>query len=606
MLCYATLCCVVVICRWKNNIERKAKFRSLLKDGNYRGTDDKHQQRALYCQVSLSIASNVRSHFERFVKGNRGVVRVSFVPHENVIEDTIRQTSPGDHAQRILAYLHSSDKTTGVSVREGMPTHTEAEAKTEVETNTGIQTVSSRGRVCGQGSDYLTESDDFIDPSAVAAAQPDRANASNLGDQWVCIGDHSSSKTGTMTSGYPAALLNPERAFVRGCVNDSDPSEFDDPSSRRETEAAAAAESEAGWAAQRGGGPAPKRCRVGNMAAAGALFVSSWRGRPSSATKTAMPVRRKSSVAVTTKYPSVARGAVRNVLPHSPHGATSAQFDSFSPASYIHPGLDDSNRSLLTSPDTVTGFDHGEDQYEQFSDASDAHGYTIHNAAPEIDPYVAQGGALSHPGPGYPNPSTILRIEVGTNNHDHNYNHDCRQQQRHNISACNTPRYLHDLITDAPDNPTQDQELDTTTSPTSADFGGGPEGYSLYDAGSEDDGELEFELFRVAPEVSPGTASRDVNTDRYDEDCMSTENCAGSDFVPNHHRTRSLPSEQCTVYPPKPLTTAVDTSTSDTGDAFTATATATAVPRDAPTTAGGEDTLGDTWFALLSDIVKLE
>eukprot|EP01032_Pedospumella_encystans_P008978 gene8978-10598_t len=50
---------------WKNNIERKTKFLSLLKDSIYNGDDEKNTTRSKYCKQAIALAINIKNHFER-------------------------------------------------------------------------------------------------------------------------------------------------------------------------------------------------------------------------------------------------------------------------------------------------------------------------------------------------------------------------------------------------------------------------------------------------------------------------------------------------------------------------------------------------------------
>lgn len=54
---------------WKNNVERRSKFQSLVKDSKYYGTDLLDTQRGLYCKSIIALTVHIKSHFTK----NRGV-----------------------------------------------------------------------------------------------------------------------------------------------------------------------------------------------------------------------------------------------------------------------------------------------------------------------------------------------------------------------------------------------------------------------------------------------------------------------------------------------------------------------------------------------------
>eukprot|EP01041_Mallomonas_annulata_P000105 gene106-148_t len=61
---------------WKNNIERRNKFQSLKRDAQYTGLEEKHQKRASFCQNVVSLAVNIRNHFEKHRVGGTDVFQV--------------------------------------------------------------------------------------------------------------------------------------------------------------------------------------------------------------------------------------------------------------------------------------------------------------------------------------------------------------------------------------------------------------------------------------------------------------------------------------------------------------------------------------------------
>ena len=50
---------------WKNNVERKSKFQSLILDSQYEGSDHSLAQRALYCKSVIALTSNIKSFLHR-------------------------------------------------------------------------------------------------------------------------------------------------------------------------------------------------------------------------------------------------------------------------------------------------------------------------------------------------------------------------------------------------------------------------------------------------------------------------------------------------------------------------------------------------------------
>ena len=48
---------------WKNNVERKSKFQSLVIDSRYVGSDRSMSQRALYCLSIISLTTQIKSYF---------------------------------------------------------------------------------------------------------------------------------------------------------------------------------------------------------------------------------------------------------------------------------------------------------------------------------------------------------------------------------------------------------------------------------------------------------------------------------------------------------------------------------------------------------------
>ena len=66
---------------WKNNIERKSKFKLMIKESKYEGDEDKMLQRAIFTKNIVSLAHNIKSHFNR-LRTNGGPVHQVPIPHE--------------------------------------------------------------------------------------------------------------------------------------------------------------------------------------------------------------------------------------------------------------------------------------------------------------------------------------------------------------------------------------------------------------------------------------------------------------------------------------------------------------------------------------------
>jgi len=54
---------------WKNNVERRSKFQSLVNDSRYYGRDFQDSQRALYCKSVIALTTHIKSHLSK----NKGV-----------------------------------------------------------------------------------------------------------------------------------------------------------------------------------------------------------------------------------------------------------------------------------------------------------------------------------------------------------------------------------------------------------------------------------------------------------------------------------------------------------------------------------------------------
>jgi len=65
---------------WKNNIERKSKFKMLNSDAEYVGDTQRLLQRALYCKNVIAIASSIKNHFDRVRAKNSGLVVTMPIP----------------------------------------------------------------------------------------------------------------------------------------------------------------------------------------------------------------------------------------------------------------------------------------------------------------------------------------------------------------------------------------------------------------------------------------------------------------------------------------------------------------------------------------------
>ena len=52
--------------RWKNNVERKSKYQSLVHDAKYGGSDRQQCQRALYCQSVIALVQHIKSYFAKY------------------------------------------------------------------------------------------------------------------------------------------------------------------------------------------------------------------------------------------------------------------------------------------------------------------------------------------------------------------------------------------------------------------------------------------------------------------------------------------------------------------------------------------------------------
>ena len=51
--------------RWKNNIERKSKFKVIENDSCYCGIETNLKSRAMYCKAVIALSLNIKGHFDR-------------------------------------------------------------------------------------------------------------------------------------------------------------------------------------------------------------------------------------------------------------------------------------------------------------------------------------------------------------------------------------------------------------------------------------------------------------------------------------------------------------------------------------------------------------
>jgi hypothetical protein len=85
---------------WKNNIERKSKFQSLVKDSKYFGADLLDSQRALYCKSVISLAMHIKSYFSKNRNTSLSLLPLPLPPPNN--KQSVSSISPVTKSGRAI------------------------------------------------------------------------------------------------------------------------------------------------------------------------------------------------------------------------------------------------------------------------------------------------------------------------------------------------------------------------------------------------------------------------------------------------------------------------------------------------------------------------
>lgn len=103
--------------RWKNNVERRSKFKSLSIDATYDGLDERFIRRANYCECVIDLCISIRNHFDRIIQKNGGTVVIEPIRNEQLnsllINVLLSDSSHfEDHATFNITASSSSSSTT--------------------------------------------------------------------------------------------------------------------------------------------------------------------------------------------------------------------------------------------------------------------------------------------------------------------------------------------------------------------------------------------------------------------------------------------------------------------------------------------------------------
>lgn len=151
--------------RWKNNVERKAKFKILQDDAMYRGHEVKKAQRALWCQVLVALIEIVRSFSgSSAIARNVNITRIRGTAEEKSIEAQIKLESQmrkkfivDQHASEKHETAHAIAETQGFdsSCRQFVMTEEKPKNETADAKKRGIDVINQRIWENGQHSKHI-------------------------------------------------------------------------------------------------------------------------------------------------------------------------------------------------------------------------------------------------------------------------------------------------------------------------------------------------------------------------------------------------------------------------------------------------------------------